>query len=270
MGNAWVAGRDEYGLFHNPALAATSSMPVGVTLAQYGDRAFAFATASGATVGSVNIGWGVHAAHFSVSPTRAYPYRITDLVGRGDADVSSLVGVLAANMTKKGIRWGVGAKYAHDMAPSPVSGSVRHARVLADVGATRPLFTGTLGLAVQNLGTPYTRSTATGTQSVSVPAQVALGWTASKSWGEFDYGFATQVLARRHGFVAPGGGVDVGYSWIEGYAVNARVGARRPDTKDERPVSVGAALNADRLNVEYALGFVAGNQHIHRVTLRWR
>ena len=80
----------------------------------------------------------------------------------------------------------------------------------------------------------------------------------------------TQVLARRHGFVAPGGGVDVGYSWIEGYAVNARVGARRPDTKDERPVSVGAALNADRLNVEYALGFVAGNQQIHRVTLRWR
>lgn len=270
MGNAWVAGRDEYGLFYNPALAATTSMPVGVTFAQYGDRAFSLATASGATVGPVNIGWGVHLANFSVAPARRYPYTIADVVGAGDADASSLVGVLAANVTKKGVRFGVGAKYAHDVTPSVLTSSVRHARVLADLGATRSLFSGTIGLAVQNIGTPYTRNTSTGAQSVSVPAQLALGWTASRSWGEFDYTFATQLLARRHGFVSPGGGIDVGYSWIEGYAVNARVGARRPDTKDERPVSVGAAFNADRLNMEYALGFVAGSKQVHRVTLRWR
>ncbi len=272
LGNAWVAGRDEYVIFHNPALVNTTGMPFGVSVGSYGRHGFSLATAAGWTVGPVNFGWGVHMVNFSTPRTAAYPYSLGSALGAGDADVSSLVTAAAANMLWKGFRFGVGAKYAQDIAPQNVSATssvvlpTRGSAVLADVGVSRPLWSGIAGLAVQNIAAPYTL----GTQSVSVPTQIALGWTATKQWGELDYGFATQVMARRHGWISPAAGLDVGYGWIEGYSVNARVGARRTESKDERPVSVGAAFNADRLNVEYGLGFVAGSKQVHRLTLRWR
>ena len=272
LGNAWVAGRDEYVIFHNPALVNTTAMPFGVSVGSFGRHAFSLATAAGWTVGPINFGWGVHLVNFSIPRTAAYPYSLRSVLGSGDADVSSLQTVAAANMLWKGMRFGVGAKYAQDMAPHSVSATssvvlpTRGSAILADLGVSRPLLSGTAGLAVQNIAAPYSL----GTHSVSVPTQIALGWTALKQWGELDYGFATQVMARRHGWISPAAGLDVGYSWIEGYSMNGRVGARRPESKDERPVSVGAAFNADRLNVEYGLGFFAGNERVHRLTLRWR
>ena len=62
----------------------------------------------------------------------------------------------------------------------------------------------------------------------------------------------------------------MGWSWIEGYSVTARVGARRTESADEQPVSVGGSFNADRLNVEYAAGFFSNSTLSHRLTLRWR
>ncbi len=272
LGNAWVAGRDEYVIFHNPALVNTTGMPFGVSVGSYGRHAFSLATAAGWTVGPVNLGWGVHMVNLSTPRTAAYPYSLRSALDSGDADVSSLVTAAAANMLWKGFRFGVGAKYAQDIAPQSVSATssvvlpTRGSAILADLGVSRPLWSGTAGLAVQNIAAPYTL----GTQSVSVPTQIALGWTATKQWGELDYGFATQVMARRHGWISPAAGLDVGYGWIEGYSVNGRIGARRTESKDERPVSVGAAVNADRLNVEYGLGFFAGGKQVHRLTLRWR
>ncbi|MEQ1694032.1 MAG: hypothetical protein ABMA00_22265, partial [Gemmatimonas sp.] len=269
-GNAWVAGRDEYVIFHNPALASTTGLPFGVSFGSYGNHAFSLATAAGWTVGPLNLGVGVHMVNLSTSPSKAYPYTPADMMGSGDADVSSFAAVVAANVTRKGFRFGVGVKYAHDVAPRDIGSNVvvpqRGAAILADIGVSRPVWIGLAGLSVQNIATPYTM----GTRSVSVPSHVALGWTAVRQWGELDYGFATQVMARRHGWVSPAAGLDVGYSWIEGYSVNGRVGARRTETKDERPVTLGAAINADRLNVEYGLGFFVGNETVHRLTLRWR
>ena len=271
LGNAWVAGRDEYVIFHNPALASTTALPFGVSFNSYGKHAFSMATAAGWTVGSINLGVGVHVVNLSTSQSTPYPYSPTAMFASGDADVTSLLTVAAANMLKKGFRFGVGVKYAQDVAPLGITTSTavmptRGSVILGDVGISRPVWIGLAGLSVQNIAAPYDM----GTRSVSVPAQVALGWTALRQWGELDYGFATQVMARRHGWVSPAAGLDVGYSWIEGYSVNGRVGARRTESKDERPVSVGAAFNADRLNVEYGLGFFAGNETVHRLTLRWR
>jgi hypothetical protein len=62
----------------------------------------------------------------------------------------------------------------------------------------------------------------------------------------------------------------MGYSWIEGYNVALRVGARRPETTTEQPVSFGAAVTADRLVVEYAVRLFDGGQAAHTVTVRWR
>jgi hypothetical protein len=272
LGNAWVAGRDEYVIFHNPALASTTQLPFGISFNSYGKHAFSMATATGWTVGSLNFGVGVHFVNLSTSRSTPYPYAPTAMFTSGDADVTSLVTVAAANLLKKGFRFGVGVKYAQDVAPQTITTSPlvvmpsRGSVILGDIGVSRSVWIGLAGLSVQNIAAPYDL----GTHSVSVPAQVALGWTATRQWGELDYGFATQVMARRHGWVSPAAGLDVGYSWIEGYSVNGRVGARRTETQDERPVTIGAAFNADRLNVEYGLGFFAGNETVHRLTLRWR
>jgi hypothetical protein len=74
----------------------------------------------------------------------------------------------------------------------------------------------------------------------------------------------------RTGWIAPAAGFEVGYSWIEGYSVALRVGARRPETDAGQPMSLGASFTADRLTVEYAAQFIDGGRISNGVTVRWR
>jgi hypothetical protein len=77
-------------------------------------------------------------------------------------------------------------------------------------------------------------------------------------------------LTLRDGWTAPGGGVEVAYSWIEGYTIAIRAGARRVESASEQPVALGAAFTADRLTIEYALQFFEGGHTANGVTVRWR
>lgn len=272
LGNAWVAGRDEYVIFHNPALMnATSGF--GLTVAQFAVDARAVSAATATTVGSVTLGWGVQIVDFSTPRTNAtYPFAPADLTLDGDADLVSVVVVAAGQSTYRNFRLGVAAKYAEDAAPaeSPASGLLvtpsRGSAFMADAGVSHALWTGTAGLALQNIGHPYRL----GAARYELPTQVALGWSAQKQWGPLDFGYATQVLARRGGWVGAGGGVELGWSWIEGYTVAGRIGARRTETPAERPVGLGASVTADRLTVDYGVNLFAGNTAAHYVTVRWR
>ncbi|MEA3245518.1 MAG: hypothetical protein U9Q74_05120 [Gemmatimonadota bacterium] len=272
LGNAWVAGRDEYVIFHNPALInATSGF--GLTVLQFAVDARAVSAASAETVGSVTLGWGVQFVDFSTPRANAtYPFSPADLTLRGDADLFSLVAVAAGQSTYRNFRIGVAAKYAEDAAPaeSPSNGLLvtptRGSAFLADVGVSHALWTGTAGLAVQNIGHPYRL----GAARYAVPTQAALGWTVQKQWGPLDIGYATQLLARREGWLGAAGGVEVGWSWIEGYNIAGRVGARRTETPGERPVGLGASFTADRLTVDYGVNLFEGNTAAHYITVRWR
>jgi hypothetical protein len=272
LGNAWVAGRDEYAVFSNPATAQATAF-VSASLANYGGEGFSLATAGGAAIGPTTFGWGVHFVNSSFPRTDAkYPYDPADLVRAGDADNSSMVALLAARIIFKGFTVGVAGKYAQDIAPREISSTstivvpTRGSALLADIGTTHALWTGIAGLALQNVGEPYMM----GDREVEVPTQLALGWTKARTLGPFDFGFAGQATLRRHGWVGVGGGMDLSYSWIEGISVGARVGARRTETDDERPVALGATVNFDRFNFEYGLGFYAGDKYAHRLTLRVR
>jgi hypothetical protein len=272
LGNAWVAGRDEYAVFSNPATAQATAF-VSASLASYGGNGNSIATAGGAAIGPTTFGWGVHFVNSSFPRTDAkYPYDPADLARTGDADNSSMVALLAARIIFKGFTVGVAGKYAQDIAPREVSSTstivvpTRGSALLADIGTTHPLWTGIAGLALQNIGEPYTM----GGREVEVPTQLALGWTKARTLGPFDFGFAGQATLRRHGWVGVGGGMDLSYSWIEGISVGARVGARRTETDDERPVALGATVNFDRFNFEYGLGFYAGDKYAHRLTMRIR
>ncbi len=272
LGNAGVAGRDEYAVFQNPA-RLNSTNGFGLTLATYGTTTRALAAASASTMGPITLGWGLQIVDFAGPRfTTAYPLAPVALTSGGEADQFSLVAMVSGAMTYKGFRVGTSVKYAEDIVrrnstelpvvPLPSRGGAW----LLDIGTSHPLWNGTAGLSLQNIGQPYMLR---GTR-YSVPTQVALGWNVQYSWGAFDYGFHTQVTARRRGWVSPAAGVEMGWSWIEGYNVTLRAGARRPETADEKPVGAGLSFGADRLNLDYGAAFFSGSQMGHRLTVRWR
>ena len=272
LGNAGVAGRDEYAVFSNPAqISATNGF--GVTVATFGDDGRGFSAASAAAMGPMTYGWGVSFADFSAPRTvTGYPIAPAMISGSGDADQFSMVALVAGQMTWKGFRIGAAGKYAQDIVPREASTSSllvlpsRGSGWLVDLGTSHPLWTGVAGLSLQNIGHPYVMRG----QRVSVPTQLALGWTANKSWGGFDYGYATQLTARRDGWVSAAGGMEISWGWIEGFGVAARAGARRTETADERPVGAGFSFTADRLVLDYGATFYTGNAMAHRLTVRWR
>ncbi|MCC7195688.1 MAG: hypothetical protein IT356_09055 [Gemmatimonadaceae bacterium] len=272
MGNAWVAGRDEYAIFHNPAQVSASS-GFGLTAALFAVDARAVSLASASAVGPVTLGWGVQFVDFSMPRTNtAYPFKPDALTERGDASLFSLVAVAAGQSTYKDFRIGVAAKYAEDAAPRETSASgllvtpARGSAFLADAGVSHALWTGTAGLAVQNIAHPYRL----GADRFAVPTQAVLGWAAQKPLGPLDVALATQLIARRGGWLGAGGGIEVGWSWIEGYNIAGRVGARRTESPGERPVGLGFGFTADRLNVDYGVNLFEGNTAAHYVTVRWR
>ena len=81
--------------------------------------------------------------------------------------------------------------------------------------------------------------------------------------GPLDLTGYAQVTMRKD-WVAPAGGAEFGYSWIEGYNVTLRVGARRPETTQRAADSPRrGAFNADRLTVEYGVQFFEGGRASH-------
>lgn len=118
---------------------------------------------------------------------------------------------------------------------------------------------------MQNIGRDSTRDG----QTLVLPRQVSLGWSRTKQAGPLDLALFSQLSVRK-GWTAPAGGLEIGYSWIDGYTVALRVGAKRAETEAERPVALGAAFTADRLTVEYAVRFFDGGPTANGVTIRWR
>ena len=55
------------------------------------------------------------------------------------------------------------------------------------------------------------------------------------------------------------GGAELGYSWLDGYSVALRAGARRP-LPARQPFTAGAGFTMDRLSIDYALGNAASRE----------
>jgi hypothetical protein len=270
LGNAGVTGRDDDVLFYNPAQLINVRGGFNMSVARYGNASTLGAVSSSFTGGPLSLGWGVQTVDYSTSATGPYPFVPAVLADRGDAHASSLLAAVGGAMTFKGFRIGAAGKYAEDrVSGGGAAGTgiapALHGVFVGDVGVSHNLWTGIAGLSIQNIG----RRAEETASHLNVPLEASLGWSATKQVGELDVGVATQVTARK-GWITPGGGVEVGYSWIEGYAVTLRAGARRPETSAEHPFALGAAFNADRLTLEYALQFFDGGHSANRMTFRWR
>jgi hypothetical protein len=263
VASAIVAVRDDYSVFVNPAQISNTS-GFGFSLSRYAPGAVRGSVASATTVGQLTFGWGVQYAEFRSRTDSRYPLAPAALTEHGRADGLSLNAIAGANMLIKGIRTGAGVKYTQDRVSIVRVGNtfrrIRNRLVLFDVGASRPLLSGTAALAVQNIGDRGAYRT---------PLQGTIGYSRGRTLGEFDLGLAASITQRDH-WTSPAGGIELGYGWIEGWSVALRGGARRPETSQQRPITLGAGLTADRLVADYGVEFFAHDRLAHHLTLRWR
>jgi hypothetical protein len=272
LGNAWVAGRDADVIFYNPAQLAG---------ARSSDAAFAFTSDSPSTkhvtLGStysagkwsLTLGWGVQFVDFHANSSAIAPLTSLNpstLLTTGPANGSSTLMVVGGAIVYKGFRIGVDGKYLADRVTplTPGDNGYQSQAILADLGVGRTMFGGTLAASVQNLGHAHDPF---GTTS-GVPTQTLFGYSRTQSAGLVDFAFYSEGLVRS-GWWSPAGGVDMNYSWIEGYSVSLRAGVRRPEITGAKPFAFGAAFSADRLTVEYAVQLYDGRAS-NGVTVRWR
>lgn len=271
LGDAWVTGRDSEVIFYNPAQIIGATRTFGVTLGQpgAGNSSVSAATSYAAGKYSLTLGWGARLLNFHVDPAAAYPYTADDLLTRGSADGQSLLLTFGGAILYKNFKIGGAAKFVSDRVSSmpgdPTFVSINQHAWVADVGVSRALWGGTAAFAAQNLG----RTAAVDATTLVTPRQFLAGYSWTRGAGPLDLNLFGQVTMRKDWW-SPAGGVEVGYSWIEGYGVTLRVGARRPLTSREQPIGLGAAINADRLTVEYGVQFFEGACPSHLVTVRWR
>jgi len=271
LGNAWVAGSDRDAIFYNPAQIGRGSQAFDLSITRHGRAGTAATLGSAYTAGkwSLSLGWGMQFVDFSTSPATPYPYGAETLLETGSADASSALIVVGGAFVYKGFRFGAAGKYATDRVIRPASSSdtpfISRSVFVADLGVSRNLLGGVGAASVQNLGADAEQDGV----SVRLPKQLLLGWSRLKQAGPLDVTVYTQLTVR-DAWTAPGVGLEAGYSWLEGYVLALRVGARRTDTAAEQPVSLGAAFTADRLTVEYAVQFFEGHRTSNGVTVRWR
>lgn len=237
LGGAWVTGRDQDVVFTNPAQIIGARNDFAATLLRSGE------TGRGAGLGSTysggkwsfSLGWGA----------------------QGD-DRHAVAGIAGA-IQYKGFKTGVTTKYVtnRDLAAERVW--------LVDAGLSRSLLSGTVGLAVRNLGVDSTYAW----RHERFARQVVAGYSRAWSAGPLDLAAFGEV-GRRSGFTSAGAGLEAGYSWIEGVSVQVRAGLRRADLSTDRPLTMGAGFSLDRLTVDYALRLYTESRRAHVVTLRWR
>lgn len=264
MGNVGIASRDDDVLFYNPAqLAIARGTSAQVEL--FPEHAHA------GTISSVLRFWK---GGLAVGAS-ALDYQIPVLINPGPVGFStdaiqatSLVGAIGIGQTFKGFRVGAAAKYAEE-----TSGLLHFAKGAADLGVARDFARiVTVGLAVQNLGSTSDDDAAVsmGGTRVDLPLRETLGAAVSTQAGPFDLvATADAMYGRAEDHVRPAGGVELGWSWLSGYEIVVRAGARDPEPGEET-FTAGAGFTRDRVSIDYALETVAGARVAHRIGVRIR
>ncbi len=262
LGGAQVALRDVDAVFGNPALVGTATA-LAFGAERYASGATAGQFASSSIIGPLGIGVGVQL--LDAGPRYGtFPARSEVLTRENTAGTGSVAATLAASLSWKQLRWGVGAKYVEERVSDDRAGGVAF-----DIGASRSLqfLSSTVGIAVQHLGPRF----GVAGRRESLPAQVALGIaTAPRGFGKWlDLSGTAQLDVRRDGALFPRGGVELSYVPIEGVAFTGRVGGRRPQLREERPVAAGGGITIDRFTLDYGWEALREGSG-HRLTVRLR
>jgi hypothetical protein len=257
LGNTGVASRDDEAIFFNPALLvnATGFSASGERLAP---RAGTGAVSAVTRYGRGGIGIGMRFVSYQTSDG-FFPATRASMLEQG-APGGSLEAVVAYAQTIKGFRAGISGKFAEEY-----SAGARVSAPMADVGLSRDFFRTTFGLAVQNIGADER----IGADRMKLPLKTTLGAALTRPVGPYDIGATAAVSLLRDDFVQPSGGVELNYSWLSGYNIALRVGARRA-LPGEDPLTAGAGFTRDRVSIDYAVETLGDSRFGHRIGLRVR
>ena len=263
FGNAYVGVRDPEAVFYNPAQLGVRP-GVAVSVERYGSVSTAGAIASSYVFGNFGFGIGAQMLDFEAGGA-GYPWMAPNgeqLAEDGSFSASSLVGAAALEMAYKGIRWGLTQKLAQDRVQSSRDGVW-----LTDIGAAKEIGPVSVGATVQNLGAnPKLLGT-----SAALPTRGTIGFGgAGLPVGPFDMAASAALSVRRGGRVSPAGGVEFGYTPIDGVTFAGRLGARLPEKNAEAPIALGASFTFDRLTVDYGFEPYQGKGNGHRLGIRVR
>ncbi len=264
MGNVGIASRDDDVLFYNPAQLAIAR-GTSAQVEWFPQESHAGTVSSVLRFWKGGLAVGASAREYQI-PVFVNPGPV--LIGTSPVDTSSLVGAIGIGQTFKGFRVGATAKYAEE-----TSNLLHFAKGAADVGVARDFFSRivTVGLSVQNLGSTSDdeATQVTGTR-VELPLRETLGAAVSTEAGPFDLvATADAMYGRAEEHVRPAGGVELGWSWLSGYEIAVRAGARDPEPGEEA-FTAGAGFTRDRVSIDYALETVAGARVAHRIGIRIR
>ena len=266
LGDAGVAGRDDDVVFYDPAQVAVAR-GTSVSGERYSSSTSGGALSTVMRLASGGVALGASWVTYE-TPTAAYPGSRADFAsGSGVGRGTSMLATLAIAQTYKKFHVGVAGKYLADARTAEMSGLVADVGISRDVSAFgTPL---TAAIAAQNIGPDFGALPANPNAPQHVPTRYVAGAAGGWPVGLLDLGLAAQVSVMNYGFVAPAGGVELGYSWLDGYSVTGRVGARRPED-GVKPLTAGVGFQWDRLTIDYALETLDRGRAGHRVGLRIR
>jgi hypothetical protein len=275
MGDANLASRDDDVIFYGPAQLAVAR---GTSIAgeRYADRFASGTVSTTSRLASGGIGVGaqiIEARNVGPCVQRTLPNGLP-----GAATMTRSLAVVGGALPYKRYRFGVAAKYAGEQ-----DDNQRQSEFLADVGVSRDFSLGdfqplTAALVVQSIGPDPTRAVALG-----IPRQVSLGLASGGPLGPLDVGLALQagvehignqsgnvlLLYRNRPLVR--GGLEIGYTWLDGYSFALRAGARTAYAYElNQHFTFGAGLVLDRVSLDYAAEELVGMRYAHRVALRLR
>jgi hypothetical protein len=277
LGNTGVAGRDDDVIFFNPAQLVIARGFSG-SLERYSATSAGGALSAVTRVSAGGIAIGMRMVDYE-TPTSVYPLDRGTMLDAAPGNGTSVEAIVGVGQLIKGIRVGVAGKYVEDNVPA-----LRVSRGALDLGVSKDLFTRyTFALAVQNIGastevpcattrtcTPPPGNTVPNpTTPVRLPLRSTFGVQAQGPVGEFDLMATAAVWMLRADWFGASGGAELGYSWLSGYSIALRAGARST-LPGEAAFTAGAGFNMDRLSIDYAAEALTGSRFGQRIGLRVR
>lgn len=257
LGNTGIASRDDEVIFFNPAQLVNAN-GFSASGERFAPRAGSGSVSAVTRFGNGGVGIGMRFVNYQTADG-LFPATRASMLERGPVG-SSVEAVVGIAQTIKGFRAGITGKYAQEY-----TGATQVAMPMADVGISRDYFRTTFGLAVQNIGAD---ERVDGTR-IKLPTKTTLGAGRLQQAGPLDLFLTGAVSLLRDDFVQPSGGIEASYSWLSGYNVVLRAGARRAAI-GEKPFTAGAGFSRDRVSLDYAIEALSDKRFGHRIGLRVR
>jgi hypothetical protein len=282
VGNTGVAGRDDDVLFFNPAQLVIARGFSG-SIERYSATSAGGALSAVTRLSTGGIAIGMRMVDYE-TPTNLYPINRGAMLQPAPGNGTSLEAVVGVGQLIKGYRVGLAGKYVEDNTPA-----FRLSRGAVDLGVSKDFFGPyTFALAIQNLGASTTIpcavavAPASGTciatpgfppppqfTSVRLPLRTTVGVQTQRAVKQIDLMATAAVFMLRADWVGASGGVEAGYSWLDGYSIALRAGARST-MPGEAAFTGGAGFTMDRLSIDYALEALTGSRFGQRFGLRIR